>query len=464
MKQRWPILVVDDEAIQRQSLAAWLAEDGYEVDTADSGRAAVECARNKDYAISFLDLKMPPGMDGIETMAEIRKLRPEAVIIIITAYATVDTAISAMKEGAQEYIVKPCNPQEISLLVQRIMRVKNLERENLLLRKRLTRQYTFHDIISKNPRMHQIFDLIRDIASLRSTVLLEGESGTGKEMIARAIHLAGDRSRQPFVAVSCGALAETLLESELFGHERGAFTGALQRRKGKFELADGGTLFLDEIGDISPKLQMDLLRVLQERRFFRVGGTDEVRVDVRVIAATHSDLSEAVSAGRFRDDLFYRLHVIHIRIPTLRERLEDVPLLARHFVERIGLELGKSVIDISEGALRLLVDHDWPGNVRQLENVIERALVNCRGHVLVPEDLAFLDHDRDARNGWTAPYGITLAEMEKRMIETALRRSSGNIKASARMLGIDRSTLYDKMHRLGIERPTGAEHPAALDS
>src|SRR5579871_2607183 len=297
MKSHWQILVVDDEEVMCESLAAWLREDGYLVDTAASGRGAVEKARSRDYAIYFVDLKMPGGMDGIETMMQIRRLHPDASIIIITAYATVDTAITAMKEGAQEYIVKPCNPEEISLLVSRIIKVKNLQRENSILRKKLTRQYSVHDVVSKNPKMQDILRLAQEIASLRSTVLIQGESGTGKEMVARAIHFSGDRAQGPFIAVSCAALAETLLESELFGHEKGAFTGATGQKRGKFEMADGGTLFLDEIGDISAKLQVDLLRVLQDRSFYRVGGSQEVRVDVRVIAASHVNLQQAVAAG-----------------------------------------------------------------------------------------------------------------------------------------------------------------------
>jgi DNA-binding NtrC family response regulator len=295
MRARWHILVVDDEETMTESLSAWLREDGYSVDTASSGKEAIEKSKQREYAIYFVDLKMPGGLDGIETMMEIRKTQPEASIIVITAYATVDTAITAMKEGAQEYVVKPCHPQEISLLVERIIKVKNLERENALLRRKLLRQYRFHDLVSKSPRMAAIFDLVRDVASQRSTVLVQGESGTGKELVARAIHFSGDRAGRPFVGVSCGALAETLLESELFGHEKGSFTGAVAQKKGKFELADGGTIFLDEIGDISPKLQVDLLRVLQERRFFRVGGTEEIAVDVRVIAATNRDLTATTS-------------------------------------------------------------------------------------------------------------------------------------------------------------------------
>ncbi len=450
MKTQWQILVVDDEEVMRESLAAWLAEDGYGVDTAASGGDAMERARRKDYAIYFIDLKMPGGIDGIETMMEIRRLHADASIIIITAYATVDTAITAMKEGAQDYIVKPCNPEEISLLVNRIIKVKNLQRENTILRKKLSRQYHFGDIVSKNARMQEIFALAADVASLRSTVLIQGESGTGKEIIARAIHFSGDRAARPFVAVSCAALAETLLESEFFGHEKGSFTGAGAQKKGKFEMADGGTLFLDEIGDISPKLQVDLLRVLQEKAFYRVGGSEEIRVDARVIAATKVDLRQAVQEGRFRDDLFYRLNVIEIHVPPLRERREDIPLLAGHFLERLGPELRKEIADISESGMRVLMDHSWPGNVRELENSIERAMVTCRGHVLTEDDFAFLAR---AGNGhsWTPP-DATLEEIEKLMIEAALERKRGNVKEAAVALGIDRSTLYEKIKRYEIRR------------
>ena len=456
MNPRWPLLVVDDEEVMRESLAAWLREDGYTADTASSGREAVEKARAKEYAIYFVDLKMPGGMDGIETLMEIRRLQPEASIIVITAYATVDTAITAMKEGAQEYVVKPCNPQEISLLVSRIIKVKNLQRENAVLRKKLARQYRFHDLVSKSPRMLEIFDLVRDVASLKSTVLVQGESGTGKELIARAIHFSGDRAARPFVGVSCGALAETLLESELFGHEKGSFTGASERRKGKFEQADGGTLFLDEIGDISAKLQVDLLRVLQERRFYRVGGSEEIPVDVRVIAATNRDLEAAVREGRFRDDLFYRLNVIAVRIPPLRERREDVPLLARTFLERLSHELGKEVTDLTDGALSLLMDHDWPGNVRELENAVERAIVTCRSHVLSEESFAFLRRPTAepaaGASAFQVPPGLTLEELEKHGVVAALERAGGNVKEAAASLGIDRSTLYEKIRKYGIPR------------
>jgi len=452
MKNIWQILVVDDEEVMCESMAAWLREDGYAVDTATRGREAVELASRTDYAIYFIDLKMPGGMDGIETLMEIRRLHPEASLVIITAYATVDTAIQAMKEGAQEYIVKPCNPQEISMLVSRIIKVKNLQRENAILRKKLTRQYNYRDVVTKNARMQDILQLAQDVASLRSTVLIRGESGTGKELIARAIHYSGSRAPKPFVAVNCAALTESLRESELFGYEKGAFTGAGGQTRGKFEMAEGGTIFLDEIGDISPKLQADLLRVLQEKSFYRVGGSTEVHVDVRVIAATNKDLQEAVRQERFRDDLYYRLNVIEIRIPPLRERREDIPLLTDHLVERIARELGKEIAGVSEGALNLLMDYDWPGNVRELENALERAMVTSRSRVLTEADFAFLEREVSAKRAWSVPGGVTMEELERRAIIATLERTAGNIKEAAAMLGIDRSTLYDKLKRYEIQR------------
>jgi len=449
MKKNWPILVVDDEDVMCESMAAWLREDGYRVDTAPNGQQAIELAKSSDYAICFVDLKMPGGIDGIETMMEIHHVRPEASVIIITAYATVDTAIQAMKEGAQEYIVKPCNPQEISMLVSRILKLKKLQSENAILRKKLTRQYRHHDIITKNPRMEEILSLTQDIASLRSTVLIRGESGTGKELVARAVHFSGQRSDKPFIVVSCAALTETLLESELFGYEKGAFTGAAAQAKGKFELAHGGTIFLDEIGDISPKLQADLLRVLQERRFYRVGGNQEVEVDVRIIAATNKNLAEEVQRGSFREDLYYRLNVIEICLPALRARREDIPLLAEHFVHRISSELGKDISGISGTALKLLMAYDWPGNVRELENVIERAIVTCHNGLLDEQDFSWLQQNAGPQQNWEVP-DVSLDELERRAIVTALERKHGNVKEASVALGIDRSTLYDKLKRYQI--------------
>ena len=462
MRSDGRILVVDDEPVQRESMAVWLSEDGHVVETAGSGDEAVAKVKEREFAVHFVDLKMPLGMDGIETMREIRRIRPGAAVVIVTAYATVDTAVAAIKEGAIEYVCKPCDPQEISLIVERILKVKALERENQLLRERLEKQFTFHDATSRSPKMHAIFDLVRNVAGLRSTVLIEGESGTGKEVIARAIHLASNRAAEPFVAVPCAALAESLLESELFGHERGSFTGAVERRKGKFEMADGGTLFLDEIGEITPKLQVELLRVLQERSFFRVGGSGEVRVDVRVVAATNRNLAQAVREGRFREDLYYRLAVVQIRLPPLRERLEDVPLLAKRFTERITAEIGKKASGISDGAVRLLMRHTWPGNVRELENAIERAIVVAHGPELDEECFAFLaDTAVQDRPIAIALPDVPLRDLEKLAIEAALGRSHGNVKAAAAALGIDRSTLYDKIKRLDIPRPSAADDEPA---
>ena len=452
MRTHWNIMVVDDEEVMRESLAAWLREDGYVVETSVSGKDAIERSKNREFAIYFIDLKMPGGVDGIETMMEIKQLQPDASIIIVTAYATVDTAITAMKEGAQEYIVKPCNPEEISLLVDRIIKIKNLQRENIILRKKLTRQYSFCDIISKNAKMMDIFNLVKEVASLRSTVLIQGESGTGKELIARAIHFSGDRRSKPFIGVSCAALTESLLESELFGHERGSFTGASSQKKGKFEIANGGTLFLDEIGDISPKLQMNLLRVIQEKNFFRVGGTEQIDVDVRLIAATNRNLSEAVKDGRFRDDLFYRLNVINIQLPSLRERSEDIPLLVNHFLERLSPELGKETMEISEGALRLLLNYRWPGNVRELENAIERAIVTCKTKIVTEEDFGFLDGGCTDAKEFMIPANMTLEEISNKAIVSTLHSTHGNIKEAASILGVDRSTLYDRIKKYNLPR------------
>jgi DNA-binding NtrC family response regulator len=449
MKKRWNILVIDDEEVMRESLAAWLTRDGYTVDTASCGEEGIRKSAERDYAIHFIDIKLT-GIDGIQTMLEIKKYNPESSVIVVTGFPTITSAIRAIKLGAQEYLVKPFNPQDISLVVDRILKIKTLERENQALRKKLQRQYRFQDILSKNPRMHEIFQLIREIARIRSTVLIEGESGTGKELIARAIHFSGDRASKPFVGVPCAALTETLLESELFGYDKGAFTGAVTHRKGKFEIADGGTLFLDEIGDIHPKLQMDLLRVLQQRSFYRVGGSTEISVDARVIAATNVDLEDAVRQQKFREDLYYRLNVINIRIPPLRDRREDIPLLAQHFVEKVANEIGREALAIGNDAMKALLDWHWPGNVRELENAVERAFIACHTDTLSEKDFSFL---RQLRPEVDATHDLNLRGIEKRAIEAAIRRTGGNIKRAAEILGIDRSTLYDRIKRHGIQTP-----------
>ena len=449
MKREVNILVVDDEEIVRSSLVDWLREDGYHAEAAENGFEALEKLKEKPWDIALVDLKMPK-MDGLELMERMKKLKPDIQVIIITAYATVHTAVQAMKMGAYDYLVKPFNPEEISLLINRLIESQELVKEISYLRKELAKQYQFHDLISKSPKMQKIFEFARTVAKSNSNILILGESGTGKELLARAIHNESLRAAGPFVAVSCVALPETLLESELFGHEKGAFTDAVTQKKGKFELAHGGTLFLDEIGDISPKLQLNLLRVLQEKEFTRVGGTKPIRVDVRIIAATNRDLKKAVEEGKFRDDLYYRLNVISIQIPPLRERKEDIPLLVHRFIEKFNIELGKRVEKISEEALKTLMKYDWPGNVRELENVIERAMVITKGTLIKPEDIQIsAEPSKEVR---VEGEDKSLRAVERAHIQRVLEENDWNIQRSAQILGIDRVTLYKKIKKYGLKR------------
>jgi two-component system, NtrC family, response regulator AtoC len=443
------VLVVDDEEIVRESLLGWLEKDGYTVDTAPDGRTALARIQAEPWSIVLLDLKMP-GMDGMQVLEEAKKIRPETVIVIMTAYAAVDTAVTAMKIGAYDYLVKPFDPEELSLLILKIVAQQALVQENLLLRKVLKREYRFHDFVSKSAGMQAVFELARAAAKTPSTVLIQGESGTGKELLARAIHLESPRRHGPFVAVSCAALAESLLESELFGHERGAFTGAVVRRKGKFEAANGGTLFLDEIGDVSPKLQQDLLRALEERTFDRLGGTAPVQVDVRIIAATNRDLLKAVAEGRFREDLYYRLNVIPVTLLPLRDRREDIPLLVDHILEQLAVEMAKPVAGVSAEAMGVLMTHAWPGNVRELRNVLERAVVVAAGNILRPADLGL--GGGAAREAETDDASLSLEDVERRHIADVIRRTSGNVTHAARLLGIDRVTLYSKIKKYQLRR------------
>jgi len=447
-KERTRVLVVDDEEIVRESLSGWLAKDGYTLDTAPDGPTALDKLRRERWSILLVDLKMP-GMDGLQVLEIVKRLQPDVAVVIMTAYATVETAVEAMKMGAYDYLVKPFDPEELSLMMVKIVAQQQLVRENVLLRKVLKRDYHFRDMISKSPAMQRVFDLARSAARSQSTVLILGESGTGKELLARATHAESPRHSGPFVAVSCAALTETLLESELFGHEKGSFTGAVNRRKGKFESAHGGTLFLDEIGDISPKLQLDLLRVLEERKFCRVGGSEPVEVDVRIIAATNRDLRKASETGQFRDDLYYRLNVIPITLPPLRERLEDVPLLVEHFLEHLNLEMSHRIEEVSAGALSALMRYHWPGNVRELRNVLERGMVVAKGSLIMAEDLGL-----DAGAPRQAPVDVTLSldEVEHRHIAAVLHHGGGNVTQAARTLGIDRVTLYNKIKKYGLRR------------
>jgi DNA-binding NtrC family response regulator len=448
-RERTRILIVDDEEIVRESLSAWLEKDGYTLVTVPDGETAIDRIRKERWSILLVDLKMP-GIDGLQVLEDAKKVQPEAVAVIMTAYATVDTAVAAMKIGAYDYLVKPFDPEELSLMIQKIVTQQALVRENVLLRKVLKRDYHFRDLISKSPAMQAVFDLARTAARSNSTILILGESGTGKELLARAIYAESPRSQGPFVAVSCAALTETLLESELFGHEKGAFTGAAMRRKGKFEMADGGTLFLDEIGDISAKLQLDLLRVLEDRQFFRVGGSESIHVDVRIIAATNRDLQAAVADGSFREDLFYRLNVIPIQVPPLRDRLEDMPLLVEHFLAQLGAEMDRHVDDVATEALGLLMAQTWPGNVRELRNVLERAMVVASGRVIQATDLGLRRPPcAEVSNGGTL---ASLDEVERHHIGRVLQESGGNISQAARTLGIDRATLYNKLRKYQLRK------------
>ena len=448
------ILVVDDEEIVRESLTAWLEKDGFTLDSAEDGPKALSLLRESPWSILLVDLKMP-GMDGLEVLARAKEIQPDVAVVVMTAYATVDTAVNAMKGGAFDYLVKPFDPEELSLMIQKIVAQQALRRENLILRKVLRREYRFRDLVSKSASMQAVFDLARTAARSPSTILVLGESGTGKELLARAVHAESPRAAKPFVAVSCAALTETLLESELFGYEKGAFTGAASRREGRFEVAHGGTLFLDEIGDIGPKLQMDLLRVLEERRVTRVGGTESFPVDVRIVAATNRDLKRAVAEDRFRQDLYYRLNVITLQIPPLRDRKEDVPLLVDHILERLGAELGKEVDGISSEGMELLMAHSWPGNVRELRNVLERGLVVAKGPVIEAQDLGLTLDDGDRAPARPA----SLEEVERQHVERVLRSTGGNVTQAARILDIDRVTLYAKIKKYGLKR-ADSEEPA----
>ncbi len=450
MEPKVNILIVDDEEIVRESLANWLEEDGYEVEAAENGARALERLPAKDWNLAMVDLKMP-GMDGIQLMDEIRKVRPDTIVIIMTAYATVDTAVQAMKKGAYDYIVKPFNPEDLSITIRKIIEHQKLVKENLYLRKELKKQYRLHDMVSKNHKMIEIFELIKTVAKSSSTVLVQGESGTGKELLSRAIHMESPRRDAPFVTVSCASLSESLLESELFGHEKGAFTGADQARSGKIELAKDGTLFLDEIGDISLKLQMDLLRVLEEKEFRRVGGTQLISVNSRIIAATNRDLTKAIEEEKFREDLYYRLNVISVNLPPLRERKEDVPLLVEHFLERFNIEMGKNVEGIAESAMRLLLDYGWPGNARELRNVIERAMVVTKGKMILEADLSLPQAPGVSLSDGR---GKSLSEMEKEHICRILHENRWNIIRSAQVLGIDRVTLYNKIRKYELKKET----------
>jgi len=391
-------------------------------------------------AIRFSPLKVAPGMDGIELMKRAKELHPRIEVIIITAYASIPTAIAAIKEGAYDYIEKPFCPERAEFLVEKLAEHQELVEENLALRHRLEDRYRFENIIAKSSKMQRLIELIKVVGKSNATVLITGESGTGKELVARAIHSQSHRRNKPFVAVSCAALPESLLESELFGHERGSFTGAYTRKKGKFEFASGGTLFLDEIGEMSANIQVHLLRVLEEKEFTRVGGNEPLRVDVRVISATNKDLRKAIEKQEFREDLYYRLNVVNIELPPLRERKEDIPLLAEHFLNKFASENRKEITGFSTDTVEFLLDYDWPGNVRELENAIERAVILAKDSIITIADLP----QKKISPAYSTAQRKNLKEVEKEHILNILRETGENYSQAARILGISRMTLYKK--------------------
>ena len=444
------ILVVDDELSVRDSLQAWFREEGYGVETAASGKEALERMARQDFDIYLLDIRMA-GMDGLELQHRIREVKPDAAVIIMTAYASVETAVQALKEGAYDYITKPFDPDDLEHLVRNAAERQSLQKENEALRRNLAEVTHFPDIVGESAVIQRILDLVKTVAPTDATVLITGESGTGKELVARAIHAASNRRFMTLVPVNCGSLNEGVLESELFGHERGAFTGAQYRHKGKFEMADGGTLFLDEVADISAKTQADLLRVIEEKQICRVGGTRMIPVDFRLVAATNRDLKELVTERTFREDLFYRLNVFQIVVPPLRDRIEDLPALVQNFVRRSARHFGKAVLGASPQALALLRQHAWPGNIRELVNAVERAVVVAQDEWLRPEDFSLALPPPEIKP--TADPSLPLAEVERRHIETVLNENRWNISLSARILGVDRATLYNKIKRYGFNPP-----------
>jgi DNA-binding NtrC family response regulator len=438
------ILIVDDEFSVRDSLTHWFETDGYLVGSAGSANEALKKLDTAPWDLALVDIKMP-GMDGIALQQRLHEVAPQLLVVIITAYGSVESAVRALKQGAYDYVTKPIDPDELSRVVRKALEHRRLAVENQQLRQRLDEIAGVDEMVGKTRGIERVKALIAQVADTDVTVLIQGESGTGKEIVARAIHAGGRRRYFPLVPVHCAALPDSLLESELFGHEKGAFTGAQYQRKGKLELADGGTLFLDEIATISHKTQVDLLRVLETRQFTRLGGNRQVSSDFRVICATNEQLERLVEEGTFRRDLFFRVNVFPIVIPPLRDRVDDIPLLVDHFVRKYALQMDRDIQGVSEAALEALCKERWPGNVRQLENAIERAMVVGQGEQIEVADLPF-----NQPRTTVEPSGDTLADMERSHIIRILERTEWNISQSARILQIDRATLYNKIRKYGL--------------
>jgi DNA-binding NtrC family response regulator len=445
MAQKISILIVDDEESVRDSLYNWFIEDGYAVTCADNAKKALSIQESTPYDIILADVKMP-GMDGLEMLRRIKALRQDAIVIVMTAFATVDTAVQALKDGAFDYVTKPFDPDDLSHLIRNASKQIALYNENEALKERVDSLDNVEDLIGNSLAMRNVLEEVQSVAQSNSSVIITGESGTGKELIAKAIHFNSTRKFFPLVSVHCGALSESLLESELFGHEKGAFTGAMYNRKGRFEMADNGTIFLDEIATISTKMQIELLRVLESKKFMRVGGNKEIESDFRVICATNRDLKKMVEMGTFREDLFYRLNVVNIHVPPLRERIEDIPLLVDYFIRKYCMSMSRDMISIEKQALQRLEEFEFPGNVRELENMIERAIVIGNGKVIKAKDLPL---GKEIFNSSVE----SLDEFEKKHVFQILVKYNWNISRSAKALKIDRVTLYNKIKKYNLENP-----------
>ena len=449
MASRIKVLVVDDELIIRESIVGWIRKAGHEIQAAENGRRALQMMGGDHYDLIFLDIKMPD-MSGLEVLKHVKAHHPQCLVVMITAYGSVETAVEAMKNGASDYLLKPFEPEQLTLIIEKMLHQKRLIEENALLRDQIDTRLRCENLLGSSPPMRRLYSMIEEVSTVDSPVLLQGETGTGKELVAKAIHAKSNRRYGPFIPINCGSFTEALLESELFGHEIGSFTGATRARKGRLEMASGGSLFLDEIAEIPPKMQVDLLRVLEEKKFQKVGGSREISVDFRLISATHRILTKEMERGSFRQDLYFRLNVIEISVPPLRERREDVPLLAHHFLERFRQETNKPVTRIREDALVLLQTYDWPGNVRELQNAMERAVVLAKDEVIKQEDFGFLCR----LSGQEIP--MSLEEMEKQHIEQILRFCQWNISKASKILVVNRTTLHNKIRKYGLRK---SDHP-----
>jgi len=440
MKKRTKILVVDDEDIVRESLRDWLDGVGYKVDIAESAEKALRIIKQKKTKIMIADLIMP-GMNGIELMKKAREIVPTISTVIITAHGTIQTAITAIREGAYDYVEKPFCPEKVELLIKNLVEHQDLVEENISLRRKIEDRFHFEGIIAKSPKMLKIIELIKTVAPTNATILILGKTGTGKEVIARAIHDQSPRRNKPFIATSCAALPESLLESELFGHEKGSFTGAVERKKGKFEAGDKGTLFLDEIGEINANTQIHLLRAIEEKKITRVGGNEEISVDVRVIAATNKNLKTSIKQGKFREDLYYRLNVVTIDLPPLKDRMEDILPLAEHFLKKYAEESNKRIKNFSDDVVKFMLNYSWPGNVRELENMIERGVILSKNTAITLDELP-----QDIIHP-TPVEGKTVEAVTRNHIINVLEETKGNISKAAEILGVRRMTLYNKLKK-----------------